>query len=189
MVVVSFLKEPRRAVLQAARAVLTGKLIVYPTDTLYGIGCDATNTEAVRRVYEVKRRDRQAPLSVMMADIKMIEDYCIVDDKQMQYLRKYLPGPYTLILKCRTGREIPASANRKLGVRIPKHAFCELLLKHCRVPVVTTSANISKRNPPASFNDIEKSIIESVSVAIDSGPCEYGKPSTIIDLVEGRVIR
>ncbi len=187
--IISCVSDFDRALAEAKKAILKGGVIVYPTDTLYGIGCDATNAKAVKKVYEIKKRGEDAPLSVLMPDLKMIRDYCIVRSSDEVYLHEHLPGPYTFILRCREGKEIPASRNGKLGVRVPNHFFCITLSRQCGVPIVSTSANISGKNPAKEIGGVDKEVLKGVAVAIDGGACKYGKPSTVVDLIDSKVVR
>jgi L-threonylcarbamoyladenylate synthase len=165
----------------------SGGVIVYPTDTVYGIGCDANSREALAKVHKIKRIAKEKPFSVMMSDIAMIEGYCDIGPGEEMILSKYLPGPYTFLLKSKG--LCPASNNEKLGVRIPDSRICQALCAKLDRPIVTTSANMTGGEPPARFEDIDKKLIEAVGVAIDEGETKHGGPSVIIDLVERKMIR
>ncbi|MBU0591694.1 threonylcarbamoyl-AMP synthase [Candidatus Micrarchaeota archaeon] len=171
----------------AKETLKSGGIIVYPTDTLYGIGCDATSEEAVRKVHTIKGTWMHKPLSVMVSDFSMIEYYCDTWAWEDMIIRKYLPGPHTFILKKK--REIAASESDKLGVRMPDLEFCLELCKRFGKPIVTTSANATDKESPFKIEDVNKEIIDSVSLVIDGGPTKYRKPSGIIDLVEKKIIR
>ncbi|PIN84114.1 threonylcarbamoyl-AMP synthase, partial [Candidatus Micrarchaeota archaeon CG11_big_fil_rev_8_21_14_0_20_47_5] len=177
------------AFLSAKKALKAGKLIIYPTDTVYGIGCDATNNEAVGKVYEAKGRGEDSPLSVVMADLKMIGEYCEVRQVDEVYMHEHLPGPYTFILKCKEGKELPVSRNGKIGVRVPDHFFCITLSRQLKVPIVSTSANLSGKPPPTCVEEIDKKIADAVSLILDGGKCKHSKPSTVVDLVESKILR
>jgi L-threonylcarbamoyladenylate synthase len=171
-----------------ATAILkSGGLIAYPTDTVYGIGCDATSEEAVARVLTLKGIGQKKPLSVMVADFGMIDHYCETGIWEDIVLKRYLPGPYTFIL--RQHRPLPASGTGKLGVRMPDSAFCMALCEKFGRPIVTTSANLTGQPPPLKFGDIDRKILDSVQAAIDGGKTKYGRPSLIIDLVDRKLIR
>jgi tRNA threonylcarbamoyl adenosine modification protein (Sua5/YciO/YrdC/YwlC family) len=123
----------------------------------------------------------------MMADFRMLGKYCEIGAWEDKVLRKHLPGPYTFILRSR--RACAAAKDGKLGVRIPDSEFCQKLCASFGKPVVTTSANITGREPPVRFDDIDRKVADAAAVAIDAGPTKYGKPSAIIDLVERKLIR
>ena len=104
----------------------TGGILVYPTDTVYGIGGEATSDDVVRRIHQIKGVTDKRPMSVMVSDFGMIEYFCETGVWEDMILGKYLPGPYTFVLK-RSRRYIAASPSEKLGVRIPESAFCQAL--------------------------------------------------------------
>jgi tRNA threonylcarbamoyl adenosine modification protein (Sua5/YciO/YrdC/YwlC family) len=162
-------------------------VVIYPTDTVYGIGCDANSREAIDKVHKIKGIEQKKPFSVMMADLKMVEEYCETGIWEDIILRKYLPGPYTFLLKSKG--LCAASSNKLLGVRIPDSEFCQAMCRKLGRPIVTTSANRTSSAPPIRFEDIDKKMVDSASVAIDSGPTKYGAPSVIIDLVQRKLIR
>jgi L-threonylcarbamoyladenylate synthase len=165
----------------------SGGIIIYPTDTVYGIGCDANSRDAIAKVHAIKGGDPAKPLSVMVASLGMIDEYCETGLWDDIILRKYLPGPYTFLLKSRG--LCPASANEKLGVRIPDSLFCQGLCAKFGRPIVTTSANLAGQAPPAKFGDIDGRVLEQVGIAVDAGLTKHGGPSAIIDLVEKKYIR
>lgn len=165
----------------------SGAAIVYPTDTVYGIGGDAASPEVVEKVYKMKGITDKRPLSVMMAGSDMIEYYCETGIWEDMILRKYLPGPYTFILSLR--HPIAATQTKKLGIRIPDSAFCQRLCEKFGRPIITTSANITTKKPPTSFEAVERGIVDAAGLAIDGGPTKYGAASVVIDLVERKLIR
>lgn len=162
-------------------------ILIYPTDTLYGIGCDATSEKAVEKVHKIKKTDKEKPLSVMVADIEMIKEYCEITQEQEETIKKKLPGPYTFLLKLK--KKIAVSNNDKLGVRIPNDQFCQFLCKRFGKPIVTTSANITKEKPAHKLDEVDKKILERSDLAIDGGETKHRKPSEIMDLVDRKRIR
>lgn len=176
------------AIEEAVKFLQNGGIIIYPTDTLYGIGGDATSEAVVKKIHKIKRTNGKKPLSVMMANIEMVREYCQIDPEQEKELMKKLPGPYTFLLKQKKDK-IAASENEKLGTRIPENEFCRMLCQRFQKPIVTTSANITKQKPPTTIEEVDKNVLEAVDLAIDGGKTKYKKPSTIIDLVDGKKIR
>ncbi len=157
-----------------------GKIFVYPTDTVYGLGCDATNEKAVQKLRKMKGSDH--PFSVITPSKKWIYDNLIV--KHEEYLKK-LPGPYTLIfVKKRKNFLSLVSKSDSLGVRIPDHPLTEIIQRSER-PFVTTSANLSGMKPIININSIPERI--KADVIIDAGEIR-GKPSTVIDLTGEKII-
>ena len=165
----------------------SGGVIIYPTDTVYGIGCDANSKDAIAKVYRIKGISKEKPLSVMMSGFDMIQEYCETGMGDDAILGKYLPGPYTFLIKSKG--YLAASKNDRLGVRIPDSEFCQSLCAKLGRPIVTTSANLTGEKPPVRFEDIDREVLGSVGLAIDSGVTKYGAPSVIIDLVERKLIR
>ena len=153
------------------------KIIVYPTDTVYGIGCNAFDTLLVDRIYDLKKRERLKAVSVI-APSKMwiLENF--VCDKEL--IDKYLPGAYTLILKKKELSFLSAvSDGDSVGIRMIKHKFQDIV-SSSGVPFVTTSANISGEKTPAILGDISQDLKNEVDIIIDEGML-FGKSSKIID--------
>ncbi|MFN7991337.1 MAG: L-threonylcarbamoyladenylate synthase [Candidatus Micrarchaeia archaeon] len=175
------------AVEVAVTVLKNGGVIVYPTDTVYGIGGDATNRDVVERIHKIKRIEGKRPMSVMVPDFGMIDYYCESGLWEDIILRKYLPGPYTFIL--RKHRYLAASESDNLGVRIPDSEFCQLMCESFGKPIITTSANLTKQSPPTKFEDVDPSIIEKADLAIDGGQTKYGRASVVIDLVGHKLLR
>lgn len=165
----------------------TGGILVYPTDTVYGIGGDATREDVVESIHRIKGIVDRRPMSVMVPDFGMIDYYCETGIWEDMILKRYLPGPYTFILK--KSREIPASGTDRLGVRIPDSAFCQELCARFGKPIITTSANITTQPPPTRLEEVDRSVLAAVPLAIDGGQTKYGAPSVVIDLVEHRMLR
>lgn len=175
------------AIEEAVQVLQNGGVLIYPTDTLYGIGGDATSEAVVKKIHKIKKINQKKPLSVMVADLDMVKEYCEVGKNEEIELAK-LPGPYTFIFRQKPNK-IAASNGKKLGIRMPDNEFCRMLCQRFKKPIVTTSANITKQKPPTAIEEVSKSILESVDLVIDGGKTKYKKPSTIIDLVDGKKIR
>lgn len=164
--------------------ILQGSVFIYPTDTIYGLGCDATNSEAVQRIRVIKQREEK-PFSVIAPSKEWILDNCAVKQDDLACL----PGPYTLIAKVRQ-KCVAESVNLgldTLGVRIPKHWFSQLV-KEIGIPVVTTSANISGQKFMTSIDNLDVIIKKAVDFIVYDGHLD-GNPSEIINLTKGKVSR
>jgi L-threonylcarbamoyladenylate synthase len=170
-----------------AEVLLAGGLVVYPTDTLYGIGCDATSEEAVSRIRKAKGRDAAKPLSIIVFDLAAVEALCVTSAKQRQILSELLPGPYTFILKLKTS--MPCSPDGTIGIRVPEHIFMRQVSREIKRPIVSTSANLSGEKEPAEAGDIAREIAEAADLIIDGGKCKYAQGSTVIDLIHSKVLR
>lgn len=175
------------AIDKTVSAIREKKIILYPTDTVYGIGGDATSDEVVEKVYHIKRRGEAKPLSVAFADFASISKYCNVSTEQEEILKQCLPGPYTFILKLK--KQIAASPSDKLGIRIPDNDFIRSVIIKCNRPLITTSANLSGYREAFSFEDVDGVILNACDLAMDSGPTKYKGPSTVVDLIHGKLLR
>ena len=157
------------------KEIKAGKIFIYPTDTVYGLGCNALNEKAVEKIKEMKKRDEKKPLSIIAPSVSWIHEHFIVDLN----LEKYLPGPYTVILK----KKIPfflkwVSAGDSMGIRIPDNVFCRKVQKS-GIPFVTTSVNISGSKSITQISELSDDIKKQVDIIIDDGILN-GKPSTLI---------
>lgn len=160
-------------------AITSGAIFIYPTDTIYGIGCDANNTDAVKKIRELKQRDER-PLSVMAPSKEWILENCHVSQEDLD---KYLPGPYTLFVH-RNDPSIIAEVNRNddtLGVRIPNHWFAEVV-SEAGAPFVTTSVNLSGKAFMEKLEDVPEDVLAGVDYVVYEGE-KQGKPSEKVSLL------
>ncbi|MFA6327976.1 MAG: L-threonylcarbamoyladenylate synthase [Candidatus Micrarchaeia archaeon] len=171
----------------ALAAISAGGIVVYPTDTLYGIGCDATNAEAVKRLRALKKRDAAKPLSMLLPDFAALSRLCNLTSAQEKIVQELLPGPYTFILPLK--QRLPVSETLEVGVRVPEHAFMRAVSKSLGIPIVTTSANLSGEKEAAEPSGVARAIAEGADLFIENGKCKYAQGSTVIDLVRMKVLR
>ena len=162
-----------------------GGIIAYPTDTLYGVGCDALNEEAVNKVYEIKGRDFSKPMSIAGSDIKMLEKYVTMSSEIRKLLNKILPGPYTVLLpKKDLISNLVTAGSDKLGVRIPDYDLILEIIKQFGKPIITTSANLSGEPDVTKYEDITLPVD-----CIVRGKCKYNQPSTVFDPINKKILR
>lgn len=170
------------------KIVLDGAVFIYPTDTIYGLGCNATLSSPVRRIRKIKSRDKN-PFSVMAPSKSWIRENCLVSDEGIKYLRK-LPGKFTFIFNIKKkalAKEVNPSLDT-LGVRMPKHWFAQVT-SELNIPILSTSVNISGEKPMTSLKDLNASIRNSVDFIVYEGK-KAGKPSVILDLREkAKIVR
>jgi L-threonylcarbamoyladenylate synthase len=170
---------------EAAIAVLKrGGLILYPTDTVWGIGCDSTHPDAIERIYKLKQRAESKSLICLVSDFKMLQQY-VEEIPEVAYdILKYASKPTTIIYDqpIRVAENLIAADNT-LALRVCRNKFCNILLKKFRRPIVSTSANISGQPTPQRFSDIDPAIIEGVDYVVNlDRERKSTKPSAIIKL-------
>lgn len=166
-----------------------GKIILYPTDTVWGIGCDATNEKAVADIYKIKKREESKSLIVLVDSIEMLKKYVSVPEIATDILQKS-EKPTTIIYKNPVGiaKNIINKDDNTLAIRIVQDAFCELLIKNFDKPIVSTSANISGNSTPKSFLEIEKPILDSVDYIVNLQKAKIATKSSTILKIEGENI-
>jgi len=179
--------KPTKKLIEKAIDILkNGGLIVYPTETCYGIGCDALNENAVEKVYRVKKREKKKPISIIVSSLKMIRKYGKIT-KEVEYLvKKFMPGPLTIVVEKK--RKIPDILNPKeIAFRISSHPIAQQLVKELDKPITATSANISGSKPIYSSEEIVKIFNGKVDMIIDSGNLPLIQPSTIIRVKKSKI--
>ncbi len=171
-------------------AIRSGKIMIYPTDTLYGIGGNALDANVVERIYSIKERETGKPLSVIMGNLDMIKEYCELTKEQEIILLNFLPGPYTFILKLKKGKKLAAiGKSETVGVRVPEHQFARRLSVELNVPIITTSANISGKKDTFTVKQIDKSVLNRVDVIVDTGETMHKQGSTVVNLINMKLLR
>ena len=163
-------------------AIISGSVFIHPTDTIYGLGCNAQNSGSVKKLRQLKSRAKN-PFSVIAPSLEWIHSNCVVTKEGEEWLDR-LPGPYTLILKLK-GRCVAKEVNlglKTLGIRMPNH-WIRTVVADVNVPVVTTSVNRSSEDYMTSLEDLDHSIQGGVDFALYEGEKE-GNPSKIIDLTD-----
>ena len=157
-----------------------GGVILYPTDTVYGLGANIFNNDAVKRIYEIKKRDSSKPLSVLVEDMESMELIADLNKSSREIINKWLPGPFTFILNKRKIVSPYVSASSKVGVRIPDYRIARALAS--LFPITTTSANLTNEDTLSNPQDILKQLGNDIDLVIDVGDLDNAKPSTVIDL-------
>lgn len=165
-----------------ANKIKKGKIFIYPTDTIYGLGCNAEDIDAVNRIKEIKNRDKDKPLSVIIPSFNWIEENLIIDTD----IKKYLPGPYTIILKKKNPDFLSHVSNTgSLGIRVVDNEFTRKIQKS-GVPFITTSVNLAGEPHLTKISDLKKEIKEKVDFIIDIGELS-GNPSKLI--INGKEVK
>jgi tRNA threonylcarbamoyl adenosine modification protein (Sua5/YciO/YrdC/YwlC family) len=172
--------EPRK-IQRAVDALAAGEVIAYPTDTVYGLGCDLTNKRAVDRLYQIKGMDRAQPLAFICPDLAEISKYAIVDNQIYRVLRRFLPGPYCFILEAT--REVPRLLQTKrktIGIRIPHHEVITAIVRELGRPVISTTAQRAGAEPHVDPREIDDDF-HGLGLVVDSGAGGV-VPTTVVDL-------
>jgi L-threonylcarbamoyladenylate synthase len=179
-------KNYARCIDDAVDALRGNELIVYPTDTVYGLGADATSKRAAERVYAVKKKPLHENISVLVSDLEMLERYAKLNNEQRELIYLRAPGPYTFA-ELRLRKKLFVTRTGRAGFRLPDH-WCTEIVRELGKPITATSANIHGKAEPRTVNDAKKAFGAIVSLYIDSGRLA-GKPSRVIDMSSFRVIR
>ncbi len=160
-------------------------VIVYPTDTVYGLGCDISSKKALERVRRIKKFDNKRHLSFVFADLKTISLYAQVADKDYKLLKRYLPGAYTFILKAtRLVPRIVLTKKQEVGIRIPDNRICQALLAELGNPILSSSVRLPDDQLLDDPREIERIYKGQVDLVIDGG-IFLPEPSTIVSLFDG----
>jgi L-threonylcarbamoyladenylate synthase len=153
-----------------------GGTVVYPTETVYGLGADAFSEGAIRKVYELKRRELSNPLSLAVSSFEMLQTVADVDSELLDILTELLPGPVTVLLRKKESvPDLLTAGSNLVGVRYPDNEIA-LRIIHETGPITATSANISGKTPPTRVEELE---IEADFI-INGGRCKYSMPSTVV---------
>ena len=177
--------ETGKDIIKAAGIIKKNGIVIYPTETVYGIGANIFSADALKKVFAIKKRDADKPVSVAVSGFKMMEELAYMGVKERRFIGKLLPGPVTVLLKKKEKvPDVLASASGLVGIRFPDHETAIRLIELAGVPITSTSANVSGEAPPAKVGDIGI----KADYIIDGGDLK-GEPSTVVDLVNRRIVR
>lgn len=169
-----------RAFEESLKAILAGGMIIYPTDTLYGIGANATDAHAVSAVNEAKRREDK-PISIVVSDLNMMRKYCRVDAVPFALLQQLFPGPVTGVFHKAYDFPKEITKTDTIAIRIPCHQFVISLVRKLGFPITSTSANFAGGKSPSTVDEIPEELKRIARVVVDGGRCHLGMESTIVD--------
>jgi tRNA threonylcarbamoyl adenosine modification protein (Sua5/YciO/YrdC/YwlC family) len=176
-----------RLIKKAVDVLQDGGVIIYPTDTVYGLGCALSNKRGIDRIYEIKRRSRKRPLSFVCADLKDISRYARVSDFAYKTMKRLLPGPYTFILEA--SRLVPKTILPKrlaTGIRVPDNQICLSLVRELGQPIISTSVSTEDGEVLSNPVEIKDKFGHAVDMIIDGGIL-VSEPSSIISLVDDTI--
>jgi L-threonylcarbamoyladenylate synthase len=178
---------------RAAELLRAGRLVAFPTETVYGLGANALDETAVRRIFEAKGRPHSSPLIVHVASIAMAQELALIWPSQAEHLvRRFWPGPLTLILPKRPHfPDLVTAGLPSVGLRIPAHPLAQALLEAARIPIAAPSANRFTELSPTTAEHVRQSLGSRVDMILDGGPCTVGIESTVLSLVAAvpRILR
>jgi len=173
-----------RLIRKVVEILRSGGIIVYPTDTVYGIGCDLFNKRGIEKIYEIKRRSLKQPFSFICADLKDISTYAQVSDYAYRTMRRLLPGAYTFVLEAsRLVPKILLTKRKTVGIRVPDNNICLTLVKELGHPIISTSATTEEDAILSDPAEIEQKYRHAVDIVIDGGILATEK-SSIVSLVD-----
>ncbi len=181
----------KRLIKKVVDVLQKGGVIGYPTDTIYGLGCDIFKPEAIGRIHRIKKIDKKKPLSFICADLKDISNYAFVSDYAYRIMRRLLPGPYTFILKAtKLVPKLVMTKQKTVGIRIPDNNICLALVKELGHPIISTSIYKTEEELYNDPHEIEERFGRELDLVIDGGII-VAEHSTIVDLTEDfpKVIR
>lgn len=183
------METPHKRHINQAVEVLENKgLIIYPTDTVYGLGCNVYDKKGLERIYWLKGKTKFDPVSLIVKDIRQASQYARISNFAFRLLRHCLPGPYTFILPAT--KEIPKimlTKRKEVGIRIPQHTVCEALLEQTKNPIVNTSVSSESDVFLNDPDQIEKAYHSTVDLMLDAGWLPEPNESTVVSLVNDEI--
>ncbi|AZL15628.1 L-threonylcarbamoyladenylate synthase [Rickettsiales endosymbiont of Stachyamoeba lipophora] len=163
-----------------------GGLVCFPTETVYALACDINNQDAINKIYNLKKRDRNKPLAILCSDLKQAEPFVEINSIIKTLSKHFSPGPITYVtnLKPSMAEKLSFTTNNKIGFRIPQNEFALNLLRNFNNPLVATSANISGEKSSSNIYEITQYFREEadIKLIIDGGESTLGIPSTVLDV-------
>jgi len=178
-------------ILYAATVIRNGGLVAFPTETVYGLGANVYNAQAVASIFEAKGRPRFDPLISHIAEVDFLKEYAATDERVLALAKHFCPGPLTFILK-RTDNnpsiDLACSGLSKIAVRMPNNPIALELIRKSGVPIVAPSANKFKAVSPTTAQHVQESLGDKVPIILDGGACRVGVESTIIDVTDKQIV-
>ncbi|OEU59270.1 MAG: threonylcarbamoyl-AMP synthase [Desulfuromonadales bacterium C00003094] len=177
----------QRLIKQVVECLKQGGVIAYPTDTIYGLGCDIFNKKGVKKIYQIKQRDPRKPFSFICADLSDVSNYAQVSNFAFKIMKRYLPGPYTFVLEAsRVVPDVLTTKQKTVGIRIPDNPIALSIVRELGHPIVTTSANVTGSESLCDPAVIEQQVGKQLDLVIDGGTL-LGEESTVISLIDDKV--
>ncbi len=175
--------EPR-VIHRAAELLAGGGIIIYPTDTVYGLGCSVTDKNAIERIHLVKRQRADKPFSFVCSDLTHISEYAQVSNAAFKVMKRMIPGPYTFILPASRMKQLPkilVSKRKTVGIRVPDSPVTQALVRELGHPILSTSVTLDSSEPLNDPDVIREHFNNAVDLILDGGVL-LSEPSTVLDL-------
>ena len=173
----------------AARYIIGGGVIVYPTETVYGLGANALDEQAVMRVFQIKKRPISRPIFLAVSNFDMLKNVVQVSEDDLDLLEQLLPGPVSVLVRKKPiVPDILTAGSPLVGIRYPDHETA-LRIIDLAGPITSTSANRTGALPPTSAAEVSMEIQDRVDAVVDGGKCRYAQSSTLLDLQKREIIR
>lgn len=174
---------------EAARLIIGGGVVVYPTETVYGLGANALDEQAVIRVFQIKKRPLTMPIFLAVSSLDMLDKVAEVRKEDRALLEQLLPGPVSvLVRKKEVVPDLLTAGSPLVGIRFPEHEMAQRIIDRTG-PITSTSANRTGSPSPASASEVSSEIAERVDLVVDGGKCRYARASTLLDLEKREIIR
>ncbi len=184
LVKINPLNPQPRHIDRAVAILQDGGIIIYPTDTFYGIGCDIFNKKAIERIYQLKKRPKDKPFSFICSSLTDIAQYAQVGNYAYKTMKRLLPGPYTFLLEgSRLVPKIMLTKRRVVGIRVPDHQIALAIVAKLGHPIVSTSATTPEGEVLTDPELIQERLGKEVDLVIDAGPLGF-EPSSVVSLIE-----
>jgi L-threonylcarbamoyladenylate synthase len=170
------------AIAEAATAIRAGDLVIYPTETVYGLGADALSDKAIKKIFRLKGREAEKPIPIAVNSIDMARQVAELTPAAEMLFKKLLPGPLMIVARAKPNvSKLITAGTGKVGIRFPDHPVALKLIDFVGGPITSTSANLSSKPALLTVRDALEQLGGKVDVALDAGKCRLSVPSTIVD--------
>ena len=175
---------------RAAEIIINGGTVIFPTDTVLGLGAVANNSTAIEKIYDIKKRDHKKPISVLIADYEDILKVAEIPSREEgKLMEKFWPGPLTIILKKKANiPDILTSGGNTIGVRMPNSEIARNLIREVGFPLATTSVNISGEEPATSSSKVNEKVHEKIDFILEAYESSSNKASTVVKIENGKAV-
>ena len=182
----NYIKEDE--LIEVVNALNNDKIVVFPTETVYGIGGNALKVDVINKLFQAKKRDYGKPISLLVGSIDKIKNVAYVNENEEKVINKFMPGAITIVLKKKNNiNDLVTAGKNNVGIRIPNHNIALTILNKVDYPLATSSANISGDNNIADFNEIVSDLKDYVDIFIKGNISNDLIASTVVELNDGKV--